>query len=165
MKRIVMAVIISAMMYAAMAAVSTSCTWMDEVWATYNQEKDKEKQPEIPLDEVLRVEELLAGDFAGDTVWVKGLVVGGLLSDASVDFNCGDGVMGTAVVLADDADCDDEGECMVLHLTKKAHKEELGLDQAGVKEKIYHQVIYAQGKVSTHKGFRSLTNLCNYKLE
>jgi len=165
MKRNVMAVIISAMMYAAVAAVSTSCTWMDEVWATYNASKDQEKEPEIPMDEVLSVEELLAGDFAGDTVWVRGLVVGGLLSDGSVDFSCEDDVVGTAVVLADEEDCDDEDECMVLHLTKKAHKEALGLDQAAVKDKIYHKEIYAQGKVSAHKGFRSLTNLCNYKLE
>jgi len=165
MKRMVMAVIISAMMYAAAAVTATSCTWMDEVWASYEKDKGKTEEPSIPMDEVLCVEELLAGDFAGDTVWVKGYVVGGLLSDGSVDFSGEDEVLETALVLADDTDCDDEEECMVLHLTKKALKDELGLDKAANKSKIYHRKIYAQGKVSSHKGFRSLTNLCNYKLE
>jgi hypothetical protein len=161
----VMAVIISAMMYAAAAVTATSCTWMDEVWASYEKGSDKADEPEIPMDEVLSVEDLLAGEFAGDTVWVRGFIVGGLLSDGTVDFSCGEEVLGTVVVLADDVDCDDEEDCMVLHLTKKAHKEELGLDQAAVKSKIYHQQIYVQGKVASHKGFTSLTNLCNYKLE
>lgn len=169
MKRNVMAVIISAMMYAAAAAVTVcalaSCTWLDEVWSTYTTEQTKEKEPEIPMDEVLSVAELLAGDFAGDTVWVKGCVVGGLLSDGSVDFSCEEAVLGTAVVLADDTDCDDENDCVVLHLTKSAHKDALGLDKPANRDKIYHQEIYAQGKVATHKGYRSLTNLCNYKLE
>ena len=165
MKRMVMAVIISAMMYAAAAVTATSCTWMDEVWASYEKGSDKADEPEIPMDEVLSVEDLLAGEFAGDTVWVRGFIVGGLLSDGTVDFSCGEEVLGTVVVLADDMDCDDEEDCMVLHLTKKAHKEELGLDQAAVKSKIYHQQIYVQGKVASHKGFTSLTNLCNYKLE
>jgi len=165
MKRIVMAVIISAMMYAAAAVTATSCTWMDEVWASYEKGSDKADEPEILMDDVLSVEKLLEGGFAGDTVWVKGFVVGGLLSDGTVDFSCGEEVLGTVVVLADDVDCDEEDDCMVLHLTKKAHKEALGLDQAAVKSKIYHQQIYVQGKVATHKGFTSLTNLCNYKLE
>lgn len=164
MKRIVMAVIISAMMYAATAAVTTSCTWMDEVWSSFNREQ-QEEEPEIPMDQVLRVDQLLSGSFAGDTVWIRGVVVGGLRSDGSVDFSCDDAVVGTAVVLADDADCTDPDACMVLHLTKKAHKEALGLDQSGVKEKIFHQGIYAQGKVATHKGYPSLTNLCDYRLE
>ena len=165
MKRNVMAVIISAMMYAAAAVTATSCTWMDDVWAMYEKDKNQTDEPEIPMDEVLCVEELLAGSFAGDTVWVKGFIVGGLLSDGSVDFSGEDEVVETALVLADDVDCDDEDECMVLHLTKKAHKEALALDNASNKSKIFHQEIYAQGKVSSHKGFRSLTNLCNYKLE
>lgn len=165
MKRNVMAVIISAMMYAAVAVAMVSCTWMDEVWATYNADKEKEKAPVIPMDKVLSVAELLAGDFAGDTVWVKGCVVGGLLSDGSVDFSCEDAVLGTALVLADDTDCDEEDECMVLHMTKAAHKDALGLDKAANRDKIYHREIYAQGKVSNHKGFCALTNLCNYKLE
>lgn len=165
MKRNVMAVIISAMMYAAVAATMMSCTWLDDVWSTYSTEQTKEKEPEIPMDKVLSVEKLLAGSFAGDTVWVKGVVVGGLLSDGSVDFSCDDDVLGTVVVLADDSECDDEDECMVLHLTKAAHKEALGLDKAANKEKLYHQEIFAEGKVSTHKGYRAMTNLCNYKLE
>ena len=165
MKRMVMAVIISAMMYAAAAVTTTSCTWMDDVWSSYSKGSDKTDEPEIPMDEVLSVEDLLAGEFAGDTVWVRGFIVGGLLSDGAVDFSCGEGVLGTVVVLADDVDCDDEEDCMVLHLTKKAHKEELGLDQAAVKSKIYHKQIYVQGKVASHKGFLSLTNLCSYRLE
>ena len=165
MKRIVMAVIISAMMYAAVAVTTTSCTWMDDVWSSYAKGSDKTDEPEIPMDEVLSVEDLLTGEFASDTVWVKGFVVGGLLSDGTVDFSCGEGVLVTVVVLADDVDCDEEDDCMVLHLTKKAHKEELGLDQAAVKSKIYHKQIYVQGKVASHKGFPSLTNLCSYRLE
>lgn len=162
MKRIVMAVIISATMYAAAAVLTTSCTWMEEFWKT-ELEKDKEG-PDIPLDEVLTVDELIGGDFAGDTVWVKGVIVGGLAADGSVDFGCTGEVSEKAVVLADDADCDDPGDCLVLQLTKKAHKEALDVSGTG-KSSLLHRTLYIRGKATTYKKLPSLTNLSDYKLE
>ena len=81
MKRSVMAVVISAMVFAAFAATVTSCTWMEDLLET---EPKKSEEPEIPMDEVMNIGELLAGDFAGDTVWVRGFIVGGLTSDGRI---------------------------------------------------------------------------------
>ena len=162
MKRMVMAVIISAMMYAATAAMLTSCTWMENIFET---EKPKDDGPVIPADEVLDVRELIAGDFDGDTVWVRGIVVGGLLSDGALDFALGSEVMGNVLVLADEADCHDPDDCMALQLTKKAHKEELGPDRDANREKVFHQELYVQGKATTYKRMPALTNICTYQLE
>ena len=164
MKRIVMAVIISAMMYAATAVLTTSCTWMDDVWATYNEGKDQAETPVIPMDKVLRVEEFIAGGFSGDTLWVKGVIVGGLASDGSIDFGCEGEVMEKCVVLADDKDCDDPDACLVLQMTKKAHKEVLDVSGAN-KSKVLHRTLYIRGKATTYKNHPSLTNLSDYKLE
>ena len=164
MKRSVMAVIISATVLAAAAASVASCIWMPDFLET---EKDKEKteEPDIPFDEVLSVGELIAGDFAGDTVWIRGYVVGGLSSDGSIDFCCEGTVLGTAVMLADADDCTDSDECMALQLTKKAHKEVLGLDKEANRQKLLQHEIFVQGKVTTFKGYPALTNLCNYQLK
>jgi len=163
MKRIVMAVVISAMMYAAAAVTLTSCTWMENLLE--EQLTDKSDEPKIPLDEVISVGELASGDFAGDTVWIRGYIVGGLLSDGSIDFTCEEEVLGTAVILADEPDCEDPDDCMILQLTKKAHKEALALTSASIRDKILHQGIYVQGKATTYKKHPALTNICAYKLE
>ena len=163
MKRIVMAVVISATMYAAAAVTLTSCTWMEEWLET--QQNDKSDKPEIPLDEVISVAELATGDSAGDTVWVRGFIVGGLASDGTVDFGCEGDVMATVVILADAADCDDPDDCMALQLTKKAHKEALAVSEKAIRDKILHQEIYVQGKATTYKKLPALTNLCAYQLE
>ena len=163
MKRIVMAVVISATMYAAAAVTLTSCTWMEEWLET--QQNDKSDKTEIPLDEVISVAELATGDFAGDTVWVRGFIVGGLASDGTVDFGCEGDVMATVVILADAADCDDPDDCMALQLTKKAHKEALAVSEKAIRDKILHQEIYVQGKATTYKKLPALTNLCAYQLE
>ena len=163
MKRIVMAVVISATMYAAAAVTLTSCTWMEEWLET--QQNDKSDKPEIPLDEVISVAELATGDFAGDTVWVRGFIVGGLASDGTVDFGCEGDVMATVVILADAADCDDPDDCMALQLSKKAHKEALAVSEKAIRDKILHQEIYVQGKATTYKKLPALTNLCAYQLE
>ena len=162
MKRSVMAVVISAMVFAAFAATITSCTWMEDLLET---EPKKSEEPEIPMDEVMNIGELLAGDFAGDTVWVRGFVVGGLTSDGTVDFGFENEVLGTVLVLADMDDCTDPDECLLLQLTKKAHRESLGPDSPANREKVLSQLIYVQGKVTTHKKMPALTNLCRYKLE
>ena len=162
MKRSVMAVIISAMALAALAASSTSCIWMPDFWETG---KEETEEPDIPMDETLSVGELLAGDFAGDTVWVKGCIVGGISTDGSVDFGCTGNVLGTAVILADDPDCTEEDDCLALKLTKTAHKQALALDKEENRTKILGREIYVQGKVTTYKGFPALTNLCEYRLE
>ena len=163
MKRIVMAVVISATMYAAAAVTLTSCTWMEEWLET--QQDDKSGKPDIPLDEVLSVAELVSGDFAGDTVWVRGFIVGGLASDGTVDFGCEGDVLGTAVILADEPDCDEPDDCMALQLTKKAHKEALAVSEKAIRDKILHQEIYVQGKATTYKKLPALTNICAYQLE
>ena len=62
MKRFVKAAVISATLAAA-AAIPTSCTWMEDYFKTGT---DKTDEPEIPLDEVLSIEELLAGSFVGE---------------------------------------------------------------------------------------------------
>ena len=54
MKRFVKAAVISATLAAA-AAIPTSCTWMEDYFKTGT---DKTDEPEIPLDEVLSIEEL-----------------------------------------------------------------------------------------------------------
>ena len=164
MKRFVMAVIISAMVFAVAAASVTSCIWMGESLET-DKEKEKTDEPDIPLDEVLTVGDLIAGDFAGDTVWVKGFIVGGLSSDGDVDFGCEGAVLGTAVILADADDCTEPDDCLALKLTKAAHKEALGLDKEANRKKLLQRAIYVQGKVTTFKGFPALTNICNYQLE
>ena len=162
MKRSVMAAVISAMLLAAMAAPVASCTWMGDLLET---ETKKSDVPDIPLDEVLTVDELLAGSFAGDTVWVRGWIIGGLASDGAVDFGCEGTVLGTALVLAEDAGCTEEDDCLVLQLTKKAHKEALALDNPANKEKVLYRELFVQGKVGKHKGYPALSNLCAYKLE
>ena len=161
MKRSVMAVLISAMLFAAAAASVASCIWMSDSTGT---EQETTEGPDIPLDEVLQVEEVIEGNFLGDTVWVKGCVVGGLLADGTVDFDCAGEVQGTAVVLADDAGCTDADECLVLKLTKKAHKEALAVD-GGRKDDILHHTLYIRGKVTTYKKMPALTNLSDFKLE
>ena len=164
MKRSVMAVVISATVLAAAAASTTSCIWMSDLLET-EKEKEKAEEPEIPLDEVLSVGELIAGDFSGDTVWVKGYVVGGLSSDGSIDFGCEGTVLETAVILADDDDCTEPDDCLALKLTKAAHKEALGLDKEANRKKLLRRGIFVQGKVTTFKGYPALTNLCDYQLE
>ena len=162
MKRTVMAVIISATMYAATAVATTSCTWMEDPLKT---KEEKQEGPDIPSDGVLRVGELIAGSFAGDTVWVKGFIVGGLREDGSIDFPCEGEVVGTAVVLADDAGCVDPDSCLVLRLTKNVHKEALGLDKEAVRAATLHHGLYVRGKATTYKKYPALTNLSDYKLE
>ena len=160
MKRSVLAEIISATVLAAAAACCASCNWLPD-WP----ETGKSDEVEIPMDEVLTVEEFLAGDFAGDTVWVSGFIVGGLDSGGSVDFGCTGSVIGTAVILADAIDCSEEDECMALQLTKSAHKEVLALDSPANRDAILGHEIYVQGKATTYKKIPALTNLCQYKLE
>ena len=159
-----MAVVISATVFAALAAMVSSCTWMEDFLKTES-ETGKSDEPDIPMDEVLNIGELLSGDFAGDTVWVRGFVVGGLASDGTVDFGFEDEVLGTVLVLADIDDCTDPDECLLLQLTKKAHREVLGPDSPANREKVLSQLLYVQGKVTTYKKMPALTNLCQYKLE
>ena len=109
--------------------------------------------------------ELGTADCAGDTVWVQGYIVGGLTKDGAVDFACDTAVTATALVIADNPDCRNAGECAVLNLTKAAHKQALGLDNLANKAAVFHRKIYAQGKASTYKSFPALTNLCQYQLE
>ena len=155
MKRSVMAAIISATLLA-------SCTWMPDFWET---DSGKDTEPEIPMDEVLGVEELIVRDFTGDTVWVRGFIVGGLSADASIDFGCQGDVLGTAVILADDTGCTEPDDCLALQLTKKAHKEALGLDRPANRDAVLHREIFVRGKTTTYKGYHALTNLSEYKLE
>ena len=161
MKRFVKAAVISATLAAA-AALPSSCTWMEDF---LKPETGKTDEPEIPLDEVLSVEELLAGSFVGDTVWVHGFIVGGLTSDGTIDFDCLDDLLANAVVLADEPDCTEPDDCLVLPLTKKVHREVLSPDLATFRSKILHQQLFVQGKVTTYKRIPALTNICHYKLE
>ena len=161
MKRFVKAAVISATLAAA-AALPTSCTWMEDYFKTGT---DTGKEPEIPYDEVLSVEELLAGSFVGDTVWVRGFIVGGLTSDGVIDFECLGDLLANAVVLADEPDCTESDDCLVLQLTKKAHREVFSPDLANFRSKILHQQLFVQGKVTTYKRIPALTNICQYKLE
>lgn len=161
MKRFVKAAVISATLAAA-AAIPTSCTWMEDYLKTGTDTAD---EPEIPLDEVLSIEELLAGSFVGDTVWVRGRIVGGLSSDGVIDIGCQGSVVANALVIADEADCTEPDDCIVLQLTKKAHREVLAPDNPANLDKILHQTIFVQGKVTTYKRIPALTNLCQYKLE
>lgn len=161
MKRFVKAAVISAILAAA-TAIPTSCTWMEDYFKTGT---DKTDEPEIPLDEVLSIEELLAGSFVGDTVWVRGHIVGGLSSDGVIDIGCQGSVVANALIIADEADCTEPDDCIVLQLTKKAHREALAPDNPANREKILYQTIFVQGKVTTYKRIPALTNLCQYKLE
>lgn len=161
MKRFVKAAVISAIL-AATAALPSSCTWMEDFLKT---ETGKTDEPDIPLDEVLSVEELLTGSFVGDTVWVRGFIVGGLTSDGTIDFGCRGEVLSNVVILADEPDCTEADDCLALQLTKKAHREVLGPDNASFATKILYQAIFLQGKVTTYKRIPALTNLCQYKLE
>ena len=162
-KRHVMAAAISAMMYAAAAAVLTSCIWLGD-WSE-KEENGKESEEAVPMDEVRRVEEVLAGGFAGDTVWVCGRIVGGMRSDGSIDFDCGDNVLETALVIADDAACAEADSCLGLQLTKSAHKAELGFHDADSRTALLHREIFVQGKVTVYKKRPALNNLCRYKIE
>ena len=161
MKRFVKAAVISATLAVA-AAIPTSCTWMEDYFKTGT---GKTEEPEIPLDEVLSIEELLAGSFVGDTVWVRGHIVGGLSSDGVIDIGCQGSVVANALIIADEADCTEPDDCIVLQLTKKAHREALAPDNPANREKILYQTIFVQGKVTTYKRIPALTNLCQYKLE
>ncbi|MBQ1753899.1 MAG: hypothetical protein II002_03075 [Bacteroidales bacterium] len=161
MKRFVKAAVISATLAAA-AVIPTSCTWMEDYFKTGT---GKTEEPEIPLDEVLSIEELLAGSFVGDTVWVRGHIVGGLSSDGVIDIGCQGSVVANALIIADEADCTEPDDCIVLQLTKKAHREALAPDNPANREKILYQTIFVQGKVTTYKRIPALTNLCQYKLE
>ena len=161
MKRFVKAAVISAIRAAA-AALPSSCTWMEDFLKT---ESGKTDEPDVPYDEVLSVEELLAGSFVGDTVWVHGFIVGGLTSDGAIDFGCLGEVLSNVVILADEPDCTESDDCLALQLTKKAHREVFSPDLASFGTKILHQALFVQGKVTTYKRIPALTNLCQYKLE
>ena len=152
----------------AVPASEETCEWWREYYDAlywFCDCKYHSKTFEFPLDEVISVAELATGDFAGDTVWVRGFIVGGLASDGTVDFGCEGDVMATVVILADAADCDDPDDCMALQLTKKAHKEALAVSEKAIRDKILHQEIYVQGKATTYKKLPALTNLCAYQLE
>ena len=73
--------------------------------------------------------------------------------------------MANALIIADEADCTEPDDCIVLQLTKKAHRETLAPDNPANREKILYQTIFVQGKVTTYKRIPALTNLCQYKLE
>lgn len=119
----------------------------------------------LTLSTAFSASELGAADCAGDTVWVKGFIVGGLSGDGTIDFDCDTAVAATALVLADTPECRNPGECAVLHLTKAVHKQALGLDNAANKAAVFHRKISAQGKATTYKKHPALTNLCDYQLE
>lgn len=119
----------------------------------------------LTLATAIRASELATADCVGDTVWVQGYIVGGLTADGVIDFACDTAVTGTALVIADRADCRTPAECAVLRLTKSAHKQALGLDSPANKAAIFHRKIYTQGKATTYKGYPALTNLCTYQME
>ena len=158
-KRMVMAGIISAVLYAAAASALTSCDWMELF-----QNEDETEELTVPMDEVLEVSEVVAGSFLGDTVWVHGFVVGGLQADGTIDFACGEDVMPTALVIADTADGSDPAQCLVLQLTKTSHKQELGPDTRGW-DSLLRRSIYVQGKSAIYKKRPAINNICQYKLE
>ena len=111
------------------------------------------------------VAELAAADCAGDTVWVWGYIVGTIVAEENVDFDC-DTDRGTHnLALAASPDIRDPKACAGVNLTKAAHKQALDLNDPAVKADILHRKIYVQGKAYTYKKFPSLTNLCQYQLE
>ena len=111
------------------------------------------------------VAQLAAADFAGDTVWVWGYVVGTIRAEGAVDFDCGAETAATNLAIAATPDVRDPAACAGLYLSKSAHKSVLNLADPANRPAVLHHKIYAQGKVYTYKQFPALTNLCEYRLE
>ena len=161
MKRFVQAGIISAIACAALAAATVSCTWM----TVTKEQENKTEVPDIPPEELCSIGDVLQGLFVGDTIWVRGYVVGGLTEAGSVDFVCDTTLAGTALVIAEQPDCQDPGQCILVRLTKAAHKEALGLDKPANRPNVLHHRITLQGKVTLYKKLPALANICQYLLE
>lgn len=161
MKRFVQAGIISAIACAALAAITASCTWT----TVSKEQENKTEEPDIVPEDLCSIAEVLQGKFVGDTVWVQGYVVGGLTEAGSIDFVCDTTLAGTALVLAEQPDCQDPGLCVLVRLTKAAHKEALGLDNPANRPNVLHHRITLQGKVTLYKKLPALANICQYKLE
>ena len=111
------------------------------------------------------VAELAAADCAGDTVWVWGYIVGAILAEKTVDFDCDTVSAGNNLAIAASPDVRDPAACAGINLTKAAHKAALSLGDPAIKAAIFHRKIYVQGKATTYKKFPAITNLCDYQLE
>lgn len=111
------------------------------------------------------VAELAATECAGDTVWVWGYVVGTILAEGTVDFDCGAETASTNLAIAASPDVREASACAGLYLSKTAHKNALNLADPANRAAVLHHKVYAQGKAYTYKKFPALTNLCEYRLE
>lgn len=109
--------------------------------------------------------ELAAADCVGDTVWVWGYVVGTIISEGTVDFDCGTETASTNLAIAPSPDVREAAACAGIYLSKTAHKDALNLADPANKAAVLHHKIYVQGKAYTYKKFPAVTNLCEYKLE
>jgi len=109
--------------------------------------------------------QLAGGDFAGDTVWVWGYVVGTVLAEGEVDFDCSGETAANNLAIALSPDVRDASGCAAVYLSKGAHKSVLNLAEPANRASVLHHKLYVQGKVYTYKKFPALTNLCDYQLE
>ena len=111
------------------------------------------------------VGQLQAADCAGDTVWVWGYVVGTILAEGTVDFDCGAETAANNLAIAAAPDVRDPSACAGVYLSKAAHKSVLNLADPANRAAVLHHKLYIQGKAYTYKKFPALTNLCDYRLE
>ena len=119
----------------------------------------------LTMASAFSVTQLSAADCAGDTVWVWGYVVGAILGEGSVDFDCGADTPATNLAIAASPDVRDPSACAGIYLSKAAHKNALNLADPANRAAVLHHKIYVQGKAYLYKKFPALTNLCDYKLE
>ena len=111
------------------------------------------------------VAQFATADCANDTVWVWGYVVGTIVSEGSVDFDCGAETAANNLAIAASPDVREATACAGIYLSKSAHKNALNLADPANRAAVLHRKIYVQGKAYTYKKFPALTNLCDYKLE
>ena len=119
----------------------------------------------LSMTTAFSVSSFIEAGCVGDTVWVCGYIAGAIVSDGTVDFDCDTVSFDSNIALAPSPETRDASSCMGIHLTKSAHKAELGLNSASNRASLLRRRIHIRGKACTYKKFPALTNICEYRLE
>ena len=119
----------------------------------------------LSMSTAFSVPSFIEAGCAGDTVWVWGYIAGAITDEGTVDFSCDTVTFDGNIALSPAPDTRDATSCIGIHLTKSAHKAELGLNSASNRASLLRRRIHIRGKACTYKKFPALTNICEYKLE
>jgi len=113
----------------------------------------------------MSVDNVLAGNFKGDTLWVYGFIVGVITDEESIDFDCKDNTIDGNIVIAAATDVSSVDKSLGVYLSKAALKSELGLNSDAKRKQLMGHRLFVKGKVDVYKGIPTIKNICDYQVE